>query len=100
MTDLPLLQTIRIGHFKEPASLEELVSSNHITFMERSVLNAFIPARNVGVQTARHNDAQTATFAMGFFRDGSTTPPTTTNQNGGNSLTLRAHQGFMWLQPA
>lgn len=89
MTDLPLLQTIRIGHFKEPASLEELVSSNHITFMERSVLNAFIPARNVGIQTSRHNDAQTATFAMGFFRDGSTTPPTTTNQNGGNSLTLR-----------
>ncbi len=89
MTDLPLLQTIKIGHFKEPASLEELTSSNHITMMERSVLNGFIPARNIGVQTAAHNPMETATFAIGLFREVDDTPPITTNQAGGNALTMR-----------
>ncbi len=89
MTDLPLLQTLKIGHFKEAASLEELTSSRHITFMERSVMNAFIPARNMGVQAAGHNELETATFAIGFFRDMGDKPPVSDNQDGGNSLTMR-----------
>ncbi len=90
MTDLPLLQTIKIGHFKEPASLEELTSSNHITMQERSVLNCFIPARNLGVQVGGHNELETATFHIGLFREVDETPPRTFGQNGGNALTMRA----------
>ncbi|MDY0170446.1 MAG: porin [Thermoguttaceae bacterium] len=89
MTDLPLVQTIKIGHFKEPASLDELISSNHMTLMERSIVNCFIPSRNIGVQVAGHNEMETATFAIGLFREVDDTPPMSTNQDGGNNLTMR-----------
>ena len=90
MTDLPYLRTIKIGHFKEPASLEELTSSNHITMMERSVVNCFIPARNIGVQVGGPNELETATFHIGLFREVDETPPVSKSQSGGNNVTMRA----------
>ena len=50
ITDLPLVQNIQIGHFKEPYSLDELTSDNYITFMERSTANdVMAPKRHIGV---------------------------------------------------
>lgn len=58
----------RIGHIKEPFSLEEQTGSNNITFMERALPNTFAPDRNIGI------DAQTFgenwTFVVGFFGEG------------------------------
>ncbi len=89
MNDLPLLQTIKIGHFKEPASLEEMTANRNITFMERSLMNCFIPSRNVGVQVAGVSEMEYATFAIGMFREIEETPVLTDNENGGNSITMR-----------
>lgn len=38
----------KVGHHKEPFSLEQLTSSLNITFMERSLADMFVPARSVG----------------------------------------------------
>lgn len=45
---LPELK-LRAGQFKEPFSLEELTSSRFIDFVERSLVNELVPARDIGV---------------------------------------------------
>jgi phosphate-selective porin OprO/OprP len=40
----------RFGQFKMPFSLEQLTSSNNIDFIERSFVDAYIPAKEVGLQ--------------------------------------------------
>jgi len=68
LTDFPLGE-LRMGHFKEPFSLEELTSSKYITFLERALPNIFAPSRNVGFML--HNVAadERMTTAIGVFRD-------------------------------
>ncbi len=39
---------IRVGQFKMPFSLEQLTSSNNIDFVERSVLDRYIAAKEIG----------------------------------------------------
>jgi phosphate-selective porin OprO and OprP len=40
----------RFGQFKMPFSLEQLTSSNNIDFIERSFVDAYIPAKEIGAQ--------------------------------------------------
>jgi len=68
VSDLPYINNIRAGHYKEPFSLEELTSSNYISFMERSLPNAFSPARNWGVSAFDHFEGEWGTWAVGAFR--------------------------------
>ncbi len=57
---------VKVGHFKEPFSLEELTSSKYLTFLERSLPNAFSPGRNTGIgASAASGDV---TWAVGLFR--------------------------------
>ncbi len=46
---LPAFGNIYVGKFKAPFGLEELTSSRFITFQERSLTDAFVPGRQVGV---------------------------------------------------
>ena len=66
---IPTLGNLRIGHFKEPMSLEELTSSKYLTFMERSLPNAFVQGRNTGFQISNSFADKRATAAVGVFRD-------------------------------
>ena len=57
------------GHMKEPFSLEARTSTKYITFMERSLANAFSPGRNTGF--AAHNTAldKRILWQAGAFKD-------------------------------
>ena len=61
---------VQVGQFKEPFSLEELISSNYMTFMERSLNNVFVPARNTGLMLSNSYDEDVAnlTWGLGLFR--------------------------------
>lgn len=66
---LPAVQYVRVGHFKEPFSLEELTSDSFTTFMERGLPNAFSPSRNMGIAAMPVFFDQRMTFAAGGFRE-------------------------------
>jgi phosphate-selective porin OprO/OprP len=66
---LPIVQYVRVGNFKEPFSLEELTSSNYITFMERGLPNAFAPSRNTGIAVMPTFFDEHMTVSAGGFRE-------------------------------
>lgn len=72
LIDLPAIGGVRVGHFKEPFSLEQQTSSKYIHFMERAtVIEAFSPARNNGFmigQGATGKDPR-VTWRLGAFKD-------------------------------
>ena len=69
ITNIPYLGGIRIGHFKEPFSLELLASDLDVTFMERSLGTAFYPDRNLGIMVYNNYLEQKITAAIGVFRN-------------------------------
>jgi len=70
MRGIPVVGGIRVGYFKEPFGLEEITSSNDITFMERSLTDAFVEARNFGVMLHRRIAGERRMHvSAGVFRD-------------------------------
>ena len=69
LRDLPYLGNIRIGHVREPLSLEQMTSNRYITFMERSMndYGTFVPSRNLGVKAFHHTKNERSTWAIGGF---------------------------------
>lgn len=67
---LPGVRQIRVGHFREPYSLEGMTSTNFITFMERAPTNVISPARNWGVCGFWWPADERLLFSLGAFRDG------------------------------
>ena len=48
-----------IGNFKEPFSLDQLIANNNTLFVERSMLDAFVPARDFGGAIGTHGERWT-----------------------------------------
>jgi phosphate-selective porin OprO/OprP len=69
MKDVPVVQYVRVGHFKEPFSLEEITSDDFVTFQERGLPNAFAPSRNTGAMINPLFFDKRLTYAAGGFRE-------------------------------
>lgn len=52
---------VSLGNFKEPFSLQQLISDNNTTFVERALPDALVPARNTGFAVAGYGDRWTLT---------------------------------------
>lgn len=61
----------RLGHQREPFSLEGGTSANSFAFMERSAINALDPGRNWGIGSIRADDGLDSTLQAGTFISGS-----------------------------
>jgi phosphate-selective porin OprO/OprP len=61
---------MRLGHYREPFSLEGGTSANFYAFMERSPVNNLDPARSWGLSLFNDQLNDTTTFATGLFHDG------------------------------
>lgn len=78
---------LKVGHFKEPFSLEELTSSKYITFMERALPVSLAPSRNTGFQLSGDLLDDRMTWAGGIFWDADGTGDA--NMEDGAALTGR-----------
>jgi len=65
---IPHIDEVKVGHFKEPFSLEALTSSQSTTFMEGSLATeAFAPKRNLGIQILSTEFYRRLSWAFGAF---------------------------------
>lgn len=67
---IPETGEFRLGHMREPFSLEGGTSGNTLSFMERSPINNLDPARNWGLGYFRCSGAQDSTIALGIYQSG------------------------------
>lgn len=68
ISGLPYAGNLRIGHFFEPFGLERSGTNRNLTFIERSLVDAFSPARNTGAMIFDQSADEAWWWAIGTFR--------------------------------
>lgn len=68
VTEIPFAGTVRIGRTMEPFGLDQLTSSKYITFMERSLLTAFVPSYSSGFMVRNGYADGAVRIEAGVFR--------------------------------
>lgn len=72
VSGVPGVQNLRFGKQYEPFNLNELTSSNHLVFIERSPIVGFAPSRRPGIQAYGGFGDGAGTWGAGVFRDDGT----------------------------
>lgn len=88
LTGLPF-GSLRVGNFYEQFCLEEMTSDNYITLMERSAVDLFAPGRNPGIMARNTYADSRGTWALGVYRQDTTTTPGFSRENGAYAQTGR-----------
>jgi len=60
---------LKVGHMKEPLSLDQLTSANYITFLERSLMESLTLGRNTGVELSGNAAGDAVAWALGVFKN-------------------------------
>jgi phosphate-selective porin OprO/OprP len=72
-SNLPFFGTIRIGHFRQPLSMDGLTSIRHLDFLERNAaFQAMDPFRRTGIMAYRVSDDEMSTLAYSAYATGFT----------------------------
>lgn len=88
-TDLIAVDNVRIGHFFEPFAISRLTSNRYQTFMERPLLDAFAPSRNLGVMAFSTYAEKHGTWQIGIFGDDDNEFGEEQTDRGGTAITGR-----------
>jgi phosphate-selective porin OprO/OprP len=98
---VPLLGNFRVGHTKEPYSLEMMNSSKYMTFLERGLTHAFTPDRNTGFRVYNHALNKRISWSAGVFRNANSFGDSDNDDNrrtqGGYSFSGRI-TGLPWYE--
>ncbi|GMW01203.1 MAG: porin [Candidatus Hydrogenedentota bacterium] len=94
--------SLRMGHFREPFSLEELTPVVYRTFVEKSLANVFVPSRNAGIQISDallgEPKSERLTWAVGLFKETDDIPSSNdSDEDQGYQLTMRL-TGLPWYK--
>ncbi len=68
VSDLDLVQNLRVGQYRNPFGLDGLTSVKELTFLERGLPFAFLPFRQIGVMAHGVSEEEDATWAISGFR--------------------------------
>ncbi len=60
--------TLRIGHWRQPFSMDALTSVKDLTFFERALPFAFLPFRQIGAEFYGENSRWDGTYGVSVFR--------------------------------
>ena len=85
---------LRVGHFKEPINLEDQISTPDLVFLEKPLLDIFVPSRNVGLMVSDAVIGQPTkermTWALGVFKETDENPgPSDNDEYRGWSVSTR-----------
>ena len=71
--NLPFFGAVRIGHFRQPTTMDALTSVRHLEFLERSApFWSFDPFRRTGIMAYRIADDEMSTLAYSIYATGFT----------------------------
>lgn len=72
-SELPFFGTVRIGHFRQPGTMDGWTSVRHLEFLERSLpFQALDPFRRVGVMAYAMSEDERTTWAYSVYATGLT----------------------------
>ncbi len=66
---VPWVGNMRVGHTKEPFSLERMNSRMYMPFMERALPDGIVPGRNTGLRLLNFLDQPRLSWSFGVFKE-------------------------------
>ena len=100
LSNLPWVKSVRVGHMKEPFSIDQFTSSANVTFPEVALPNALVPARSYGVMVGGPFLEDRMTGYAGVFRNTAHAPSRSASGGEAWAVTGRSSQRASSSPPA